>query len=61
MTPSTVSCENDGAFTHIELRFNFNVRTGSIHEALDGRSIMDVPLGELLNILSRIAKEENHD
>ena len=52
-----VSCEHNDTITHIELRFDFNVRTKPFREALNGRSVMDVPLGELLNILDRTSKK----
>lgn len=56
--PTSVSCENDDTITHVELSFNFNVRTKPFHKALDGRSIMDIPLGELLNILDRTCRKD---
>lgn len=41
--------------TSVSINFTFNVLTSRLHEKLDGRSILDVPIKELLPILESCA------
>ena len=41
--------------TSVSINFTFNVLTSRLHEKLDGHSILDVPIKELLPILESCA------